>query len=58
MVQAEGCLGDGLYPYRLTRTWPDPPVSVEAPGNNHSRMLNEDPQRFVDAGGVAFLEAS
>jgi len=54
MVQAEGCLGDGLYPYRLTRTWPDPAVSVEAPGNNHSRMLNEDPQRFVDAGGVAF----
>jgi len=58
MVQAEGCLDDGLYPIRLTRTWPEPAQSVEVPGNGHSNMLNVDPEMFVRAGGATFLQAA
>ncbi len=54
-VQEHGCLGDGGYPLDFTRTWPEPALSVEVPGNSHSRMLNEDPAMFVQAGGVSFL---
>jgi hypothetical protein len=55
MTQAEGCIGDGLYPLILNRLWPEPALCVEQAGNGHSKMLYESPAMFEAAGGIEAL---